>query len=84
MRAAIRLARRQMRSSIKPWRCFFKLGAKRDQFLVCAERCGQMDTNRQAAIHRVAEHCPVHETILTMQGIDIDILGKEQLEAVLA
>ena len=40
--------------------------------------------DRQAAIHRVAEHCPVHETILTMQGIDIDILGKEQLEAVLA
>ena len=30
------------------------------------------------------QHCPVHQTILTMQGIDIDILGKEQLEAVLA
>ncbi len=38
--------------------------------------------DRQAAIRRVAEHCPVHETILTMEGIDIDILGREQLEAV--
>jgi uncharacterized OsmC-like protein len=38
--------------------------------------------DRQAAIHRVAEHCPVHETIVTMQGVDIDILGKEKLAAV--
>jgi uncharacterized OsmC-like protein len=37
--------------------------------------------DRQAAIHRVAEHCPVHETILMLQGIDIDIVGKEQHEA---
>ena len=37
--------------------------------------------DRQAAIHRVAEHCPVHETILTMEGIEIDILGQEQLAA---
>jgi hypothetical protein len=35
--------------------------------------------DREKAIRRVAEHCPVHETILTMEGIDIDILGKEQL-----
>jgi len=35
--------------------------------------------DREKAIRRVAEHCPVHETILTLQGIDIDILGKEQL-----
>jgi len=35
--------------------------------------CGQ----RVHAIHRVAEHCPVHETILTMQGLNIEILGKE-------
>ena len=40
--------------------------------------------NRQAAIQRVAEHCPVHETILTLEGIEIDILGKDQLEAVAA
>jgi uncharacterized OsmC-like protein len=40
--------------------------------------------DREKAIHRVAEHCPVHETILTMQGIDIDILGQEQLAAVAA
>lgn len=38
--------------------------------------------DRQKAIQRVAEHCPVHETILTLQGIDIDILGQEQLAAV--
>ena len=40
-------------------------------------QCG----DRQEAIHRVAEHCPVHETILTMHGIEIDILGREQLAA---
>ena len=40
--------------------------------------------DREKAIHRVAEHCPVHETILTLQGIDIDILGKEQLAAAAA
>lgn len=34
--------------------------------------------DRQAAIRRVAEHCPVHETILTLQGIEIDIVGEEQ------
>ena len=37
--------------------------------------------DRQAALHRVAEHCPVHETILTMQGIDIEIAGKSELTA---
>ncbi len=40
--------------------------------------------DRQAAIHRVAEHCPVHETILTLQGIDIDIVGQDQRKAALA
>jgi len=40
--------------------------------------------DRQAAIRRVAEHCPVHETIVTLEGIEIDILGKDQLEAVAA
>ena len=33
--------------------------------------------DRQAAIHRVAEHCPVHETIATMQGVQFEIVGKE-------
>lgn len=33
---------------------------------------------RIVAIRRVAEHCPVHETIATMQGLDIEILGKDQ------
>lgn len=40
--------------------------------------------DREKAIHRVAEHCPVHETILTLLGIGIDILGKEQLAAAAA
>jgi uncharacterized OsmC-like protein len=40
--------------------------------------------DREKAIRRVAEHCPVHETILTLQGIDIDILGQEQLAAAAA
>jgi uncharacterized OsmC-like protein len=34
--------------------------------------CGQ----RVNAMHKVAEHCPVHETILTMQGLEIEILGQ--------
>lgn len=38
--------------------------------------------DRQAALHRVAEHCPVHETIATMQDVDFEILGQEQLAAV--
>lgn len=37
--------------------------------------------DRQAAIHRVAEHCPVSETIMTLEGIDIEILGQEHLAA---
>ena len=31
--------------------------------------------DRQAALYRVAEHCPVHETITTVQGIDFEIVG---------
>lgn len=31
---------------------------------------------REKAIHRVAQHCPVHETISTLEGIDIRIFGK--------
>ncbi len=31
---------------------------------------------RVDAIQRVAEHCPVHETIMTMKGIEVEILDK--------
>jgi putative redox protein len=31
---------------------------------------------RQKAILRVAEHCPVHETMKTLEGIEIKINGK--------
>jgi uncharacterized OsmC-like protein len=40
--------------------------------------------DRQAAIHRVAEHCPVHETITTMQAIEIEIFDRAAHELVLA
>ncbi len=40
--------------------------------------------DREAAILRVAEHCPVHETITTMQGIEIEIFDKAARELVLA
>lgn len=40
---------------------------------VCAER--------EAAIRRVAEHCPVHETIATMSGIRIEINDKAVVAA---
>jgi hypothetical protein len=40
--------------------------------------------DRQAAIQRVAEHCPVHETITTMQGMEIEIFDKAAHELVLA
>ena len=32
---------------------------------------------RQRALLRVAEHCPVHETIATLEGINIEINGKK-------
>jgi putative redox protein len=35
--------------------------------------------DRQAAIRRVAEHCPVHETIVTIDDISFEILDKEGL-----
>ena len=35
---------------------------------------------RVKAIERVAEHCPVHATIKTMQGLTIDILGKGECD----
>lgn len=32
---------------------------------------------RESAIRRVAEHCPVHQTISTLEGIEIEIIGKQ-------
>lgn len=32
---------------------------------------------REKAVLRVAEHCPVHETISTLEGIQIDIMDME-------
>jgi putative redox protein len=34
-------------------------------------------TKRVPAIKRVAEHCPVHATISTIKGIDVEILGQD-------
>ncbi len=38
--------------------------------------CGQ----RVKAIERVAEHCPVHATIKTMEGLEITIHGKGECD----
>lgn len=38
--------------------------------------------NRKEAILRVAEHCPVHETITTLEDVDIVLLGKQELQPV--
>jgi uncharacterized OsmC-like protein len=38
--------------------------------------------DRQEAIRRVAEHCPVHETIVIMQGVEFEIVGKEKAMSV--
>lgn len=35
---------------------------------------------REQAIRRVAEHCPVHETIATLKGIEIELVGKQEAE----
>ncbi|MDA8216664.1 MAG: OsmC family protein [Dehalococcoidales bacterium] len=35
-------------------------------------------SKRVTALERVARHCPVHETISTMQGLDVTILGEGQ------
>ncbi len=40
--------------------------------------------DRQAAMRRVAEHCPVHATITSMEDLDFEVLGQEQLAAVAA
>ena len=36
---------------------------------------------RKDALLRVAEHCPVHETISTLRGIDIEVVDKTALQA---
>jgi uncharacterized OsmC-like protein len=33
-------------------------------------------SGREEALRRVADRCPVHQTICTLQGVDIDISGK--------
>jgi len=33
---------------------------------------------REKAILRVAEHCPVHETITALEGIEIELVGQEE------
>lgn len=40
--------------------------------------------NREAAIKRVAEHCPVHETIATMSDIEFVIRDREVIEKEMA
>ncbi len=38
--------------------------------------------NREKALLRVAEHCPVHETIATLENIEFKLVDKTELEAV--
>ena len=35
--------------------------------------------NREQALRRVAEHCPVHETIATLQDIEFEIVGRQEV-----
>jgi uncharacterized OsmC-like protein len=35
-------------------------------------------SKRVKAIERVAEHCPVHATISTLEGVTLEILGKDE------
>jgi uncharacterized OsmC-like protein len=37
---------------------------------------------RAAAVQRVSEHCPVHETITSLSGIRIDVLDRAALTSV--
>jgi putative redox protein len=37
-------------------------------------------SKRVKAVERVAAHCPVHATISTMEGLEIEILGKGQCD----
>ncbi len=34
-------------------------------------------SGRENAIKRVADHCPVHQTICTLEGVDIEVSGGE-------
>ena len=34
---------------------------------------------RKQAMLRVAEHCPVHETIVTLGGVDLVVLDRSEL-----
>ncbi len=36
---------------------------------------------RKDATRRVAEHCPVHETINTIDAVEFVLMGSEELEA---
>lgn len=38
--------------------------------------------NRRQAMQRVAEHCPVHETIVTMGDVEMRIIDKTEMQAV--
>ena len=35
-------------------------------------------SGRQKAIERVAHHCPVHQTICTLEGVDIEVSGQSK------
>lgn len=35
------------------------------------------DKRREAALKRVAQHCPVHQTIDTMEDVEFEIIGQE-------
>lgn len=37
-------------------------------------------TRKEEVLRRVAEHCPVHETIRAFEGMSIDIVGKAAVE----
>lgn len=36
--------------------------------------------NKEEAIRRVAEHCPVHETMLTLEGVHFEIVDQTTLD----
>lgn len=38
--------------------------------------------NRKKVLRRVAEHCPVHETISTLEGIEMEIVDNETERAI--
>lgn len=40
--------------------------------------------NRERAMLRVAEHCPVHETMRTLEGVTIEVVGQAEAAAAIA